>query len=237
MRHLWVPYGWLWAWACMLGTATAGEEDHRLAVQRALWASRSEMHSGPWLFFSDVYVQKENGSFTQSSGHTFMSVPARTYSHYDPSVAHSMEAFYASAQFRYRWVLNYVSPASHWLLSMGYDNGVQTPKLGISPAVFWAWLKRLTCTKTITFNFHGDSGLAAKSHSVPAWMCMTERIGVPNSRRGLIALGWRYLHSNTTNLNTNGRLIEGVCRSKPLHSQRPCLCLARPCSIPPRIEG
>lgn len=141
MHHLREQLRWLWVWACTIGAATAGEDDHRLAVQRALWALRSGTQTDPVLFFSDMYAQNENSSFTQSSGHTFMSVPAWTYSLYDPSVAHSMEAFYSSRHIRYRWVMNFVLPSSHWLLSFGHDNGVQTPKLGISPAVFFGMAK------------------------------------------------------------------------------------------------
>jgi hypothetical protein len=164
-----MQYGWLWAWACTLGTATAGELDHRLAVQHALWSARTEMHKGYLLFFSDMYVQKENGSFTQSSGQTFMSVPAWTYSHYDTSVAHSMQAFYSSAQFRYRWVLNYVSPSSHWLLSIGHDNGVQTPKLDISPAVFFGMAKAVDLHKNHYLQLSWGQWFGGKVTQRPCW--------------------------------------------------------------------
>lgn len=127
--------------------SAANEDDHRWAVNHVWETARTGVHSDPLVFFSELYLQKEAGDFTKNSGRLLLSVPAWTSSTYDTSVKHSLASFYSTRQWRTRWVINYIAPKSQWLLSLGHDTGVQTPKLSIAPAVFLGIAKHIEIHK------------------------------------------------------------------------------------------
>lgn len=125
----------------------ANEDDHRWAVTHALVSARAGSLGNPLVFFSDIYLQKETGDFTKNSGRLLLSVPAWTTSSYDANVRHSLTSFYAARHWRIRWVVNYLDPSSQWLLSLGHDNGLQSPKLSMAPALFLGIAKQVDIRK------------------------------------------------------------------------------------------
>ncbi|MFM7801303.1 MAG: hypothetical protein ACKO69_04010 [Limnohabitans sp.] len=126
------------------GMAWAGEFEHRWMVQRALAAVLWEGRQQPLVFFSDIYVQREIGNFTQSTGRMYLSVSDKVTSNYHSGSVYSLSGFYEAQRWRKRWVLNFLEPQSHWLVSLGHDNGVQTRKLNISPSLFLGLAKAMT---------------------------------------------------------------------------------------------
>jgi len=58
----------------------ASEDEHRQTVQRMLMMARADPMLVRYPVLSDLYLMKEHGSFTQSSGRSFLSVPDTAYS-------------------------------------------------------------------------------------------------------------------------------------------------------------
>jgi len=132
--------------ACVIN-AQAGDDEHRDTIGRVLLASAEAGFNVQFPFVSQLYMQREQGLFTLSSGQNLLSVPAVVASGYDASIAHDLSDFYTAKNLRQRWVMNYLEPASHWLVSFGYDSGTQADKLSIESSVFLGAAKNLDLAK------------------------------------------------------------------------------------------
>ena len=117
-------------------SAHASDEEHRDTISRVLMASSQSGANLAYPFITQLYLQREQGQFTLSSGQSLMSVSSTVASGYDSAIAHQIGDFYQANNLRQRWVLNYFEPASRWLLSFGVDSGTQADKLSIAPSLF-----------------------------------------------------------------------------------------------------
>jgi len=120
----------------LTANAYAGDEEQRDMVQRILTAARDAQFKMDYPFITQMYVQREQGNFTLSSGRGLLSVNDTVVSAYDQDIAHNISDFYKTKNTRQRWVLNYLETDTRWLLSFGYDSGAQADKLSIQPSVF-----------------------------------------------------------------------------------------------------
>ena len=127
--------------------AHASDDEHRATLQRLMMATSPGSDDLRYPFISQMYLQREQGVFTLSSGQNLISVPNVVNSAYDSSVTHQIGDFYQPKEVRQRWVVNYLLPASHWLVSFGYDSGLQADKLSIQPSVFLGAAKNMTLTQ------------------------------------------------------------------------------------------
>jgi len=143
---------WMLGWLLHHPIALAGEEEHRQAVQRLLLVARADSTMLRYPVLSDFYAGKEHGSFTQSSGRSFFSVPDVAYSVYDASISHRLVKFYTPRTARLRWILNYMEPRTQWLLSVGHDSGMQADKLTISKSSFFGLAKTFDISPTQILN-------------------------------------------------------------------------------------
>lgn len=132
--------------ACVYN-AQAGDEEHRDTIGRVLLASAQADFNVQFPFITQLYVQREQGLFTLSSGQNLLSVLSVVASGYDTSIAHDLSDFYTAKNLRQRWVLNYLEPASRWLVSFGYDSGMQADKLSIESSVFLGVAKNVELAK------------------------------------------------------------------------------------------
>ena len=151
--------------------ALAGEEEHRHTVQRLLLVAHADPTVLRYPVLSDLYAGKEHGSFTQSSGRSFLSVPDVAYSAYDASISHHIAKFYTPRTARLRWVLNYMEPRTQWLLSVGHDSGMQADKLSISQSSFLGVAKRLDISPTQILNMSWGQWFGGKVTERP---CLDE---------------------------------------------------------------
>ena len=132
--------------ACAIN-AQAGDEEHRDTVGRVLFTSAQGGFNVQFPFVTQMYLQREQGQFTLSSGQNLLFVPSMVASGYDTSIAHDLSDFYTAKNLRQRWVLNYLEPASRWLVSFGYDSGTQADKLSIESSVFLGAAKNFELAK------------------------------------------------------------------------------------------
>lgn len=116
--------------------AHAGDEDQRDMVHRLLMASRDVRFKLDYPFVTQMYVQREHGNFTLSSGRGLLSVNDTVNSAYDEAITHHISDFYKATNTRQRWVVNYLEPDTRWLWSFGYDSGANADKLSIESSVF-----------------------------------------------------------------------------------------------------
>jgi hypothetical protein len=114
----------------------ASEDEHRQAVHRLLMIARANPSFVRYPVLSDLYLMKERGNFTHSTGRSFLYVPDTAYSAYDDSVSYRLTPFYTPKNTRFRGIVNYFEPNKQWLLSLGYDSGLQADKLSVSPSTF-----------------------------------------------------------------------------------------------------
>jgi hypothetical protein len=128
-------------------SAHASDEEHRDTISRVLMASSQSGTNLLYPFITQLYVQREQGQFTLSSGQSLMSVSSSVASGYDASIAHQIGDFYQANNLRQRWVMNYLHPQTHWLISLGYDSGTQADKLSIEPSVFLGAAKNFELAK------------------------------------------------------------------------------------------
>ena len=127
--------------------AHAGDDEQRDMVQRILTAAR-DLHFKPdYPFVTQLYMQREQGSFTLSSGRSLLSVNDMASSAYDEAITHNISDFYNPRNIRQRWVVNYLYPSSRWLFSVGYDSGLQADKLSIESSVFLGLAKNMELAK------------------------------------------------------------------------------------------
>ena len=131
----------------LTANAHAGDEDQRDMVQRILFAARDAQFKMDYPFVTQMYVQREQGSFTLSSGRGLLSVNDTAVSAYDQDIAHNISDFYKAENTRQRWVLNYLEPDTRWLLSFGYDSGAKADKLSIEQSVFLGLAKNFELSR------------------------------------------------------------------------------------------
>lgn len=168
---------------CVLLLSThvvASEDEHRQTVLRLLMMARAEPALVRYPVLSDVYFMKENGSFTQSSGRSFLSVPRTAYSAYDASVAYPLTPFYTPKKTRYRWITNYVEPFSQWLISFGYDSGLQADKLSVAPSTFLGLAKTFEIDKTNTMSVSWGQWFGGKVTERPCLDSYDRQYWCPN---------------------------------------------------------
>ena len=127
--------------------ALAGDEEQRDMVQRILMAARDVHFKMDYPFVTQMYVQREQGSFTLSSGRGLLAINGMATSAYDQAIAHNISDFYNAANTRQRWVLNYLAPETRWLFSFGYDSGSQADKLSIESSVFLGLAKNFELSR------------------------------------------------------------------------------------------
>ena len=137
----------LYSLLALTANAHAGDEEQRDLVQRLLTAARDVQFKIDYPFVTQMYVQREQGSFTLSSGRGLLSINDIASSAYDPTIAHNISDFYNAAHTRQRWVINYLEPDSRWLFSLGYDSGSQTDKLTIESSLFLGAAKNFELAK------------------------------------------------------------------------------------------
>jgi hypothetical protein len=125
----------------------ASEDEHRQTVQRMLIMARADPMLVRYPVLSDLYLMKEHGSFTQSSGRRLLSVPDTAYSPSDQSISYPMTPFYTPRNNRLRWIVNYLEPRTQWLLSFGHDSGLQADKLTVAHSTFIGLAKNLKIDK------------------------------------------------------------------------------------------
>lgn len=131
----------------LTANAHAGDEEQRDMVQRLLTAAQNVQFKMDYPFVTQMYVQREQGSFTLSSGRGLLSINDIASSAYDPTIAHNISDFYNATHTRQRWVINYLEPDSRWLFSLGYDSGTQADKLSIEASVFLGLAKNFELAK------------------------------------------------------------------------------------------
>jgi hypothetical protein len=131
----------------LTANAHAGDEEQRDMVQRLLTAAHDVQFKIDYPFVTQMYVQREQGSFTLSSGRGLLSINDIASSAYDQAIAHNISDFYNAANTRQRWVINYLEPDSRWLFSLGYDSGSQTDKLTIESSLFLGTAKNFELAK------------------------------------------------------------------------------------------
>jgi hypothetical protein len=131
----------------LTANAHAGDEDQRDMVQRILMASRDVHFKLDYPFVTQMYVQREQGNFTLSSGRGLLSVNDTATSAYDEAITHNISDFYKATNTRQRWVLNYLEPDTRWLFSFGYDSGTQADKLSIEQSVFLGLAKNFELSR------------------------------------------------------------------------------------------
>jgi hypothetical protein len=165
-------------WAC---NGQAAEDTQRWMVERALVAMQEPVaSSAPLWFFSDVYWVREQGGFSLPNGSYFLNVPDTVASAYHPEVLYPMASRYSAASPRLRWVFHVQWFNQPSLVSLGFDSGVQTEKLRLSPAVWlgmghrWDW-----DTKTSLF-LVGGRWFGGKLTEEPCWDTYERAYWCPN---------------------------------------------------------
>jgi len=131
----------------LTANAYSGDEEQRDMVQRILFAARDAQFKMDYPFVTEMYVQREQGSFTLSSGRGLLSVNETATSAYDDTITYNISDFYKTANTRHRWVLNYLEPDTRWLLSFGYDSGAKADKLSIEQSVFLGLAKNFELSR------------------------------------------------------------------------------------------
>ena len=125
--------------------AHAGEDTQRWMVERALWAMQQPDSSAPIWFLSDFYWVREQGDFSLPNGQFFLNVPDTVSSAYHPEVRYPMASRYKAAWPRLRGVFHVQWFHRPSLLTLGFDSGVETQKMRLSPAFLlgvghrWDW--------------------------------------------------------------------------------------------------
>ena len=158
----------------------ASEDEHRQTVQRLLMMARAEPALVRYPVLSDLYLMKENGNFTQSTGRSFLSVPRTAYSAYDDSIAYPLTPFYTPKNTRYRWIANYMEPFTQWLISFGYDSGMQADKLSVAPSTFIGLAKTIEIDKANSLSVSWGQWFGGKVTERPCLDAYDRQYWCPN---------------------------------------------------------
>jgi hypothetical protein len=160
--------------------ALAGDEEQRDMVQRILMAARDVHFNMDYPFVTQMYVQREQGSFTLSSGRGLLAINGMATSAYDQAIAHNISDFYNAANTRQRWVLNYLAPETRWLFSFGYDSGSQADKLSIESSVFLGLAKNFELSRNHNLLFSWGQWFGGKVTERPCLDAYDREYWCPN---------------------------------------------------------
>jgi len=160
--------------------ALAGDEEQRDMVQRILMAARDVHFNMDYPFVTQMYVQREQGSFTLSSGRGLLAINGMATSAYDQAIAHNISDFYNAANTRQRWVLNYLAPETRWLFSFGYDSGSQADKLSIESSVFLGLAKNYELSRNHNLLFSWGQWFGGKVTERPCLDAYDREYWCPN---------------------------------------------------------
>jgi hypothetical protein len=150
-------------------------------VERALVAMQEPFNSSaPLWFFSDVYWAHEQGGFTLPSGDYFLRVPAVVFSAYHPDARYPMASRYNAIEPRLRGVINVQWFNQPTLVSLGFDSGVQTEKLRLSPALFLGMGHRLDWDAKTSVLLVGGRWFGGKLTEEPCWDAYERAYWCPN---------------------------------------------------------
>jgi hypothetical protein len=158
----------------------AGDEEQRDMVQRILMAARDVHFNMDYPFVTQMYVQREQGSFTLSSGRGLLAINGMATSAYDQAIAHNISDFYNAANTRQRWVLNYLAPETRWLFSFGYDSGSQADKLSIESSVFLGLAKNFELSRNHNLLFSWGQWFGGKVTERPCLDAYDREYWCPN---------------------------------------------------------
>ncbi len=122
--------------AVFVNYSLANDLDHRRVIQNAMMVAVQDPAKIDFPFISTLYVVKENGRFTRSSGWHLIDVKPIAYSAYDPNVSYDVSRFYQSVNTRIRFISNYQLPKTGVFLSYGYDTGTKAEKIEITKSFF-----------------------------------------------------------------------------------------------------
>jgi hypothetical protein len=161
-------------------SAHASDEDHRDTISRVLMASSQFGTNWPYPFITQLYLQREQGHFTLSSGQSLIAVPATVASGYDASISYPISDFYRANKLRQRWVMNYLEPGSGWLVSLGYDSGTQANKLSIAPSLFGGAAKNFVLAKNHFLLFSWGQWFGGKVTERPCLDAYNREYWCPN---------------------------------------------------------
>lgn len=160
--------------------ALAGDEEQRDMVQRILMAARDVHFNMDYPFVTQMYVQREQGSFTLSSGRGLLAINGMATSAYDQAIAHNISDFYNAANTRQRWLLNYLAPETRWLFSFGYDSGSQADKLSIESSVFLGLAKNFELSRNHNLLFSWGQWFGGKVTERPCLDAYDREYWCPN---------------------------------------------------------
>lgn len=116
--------------------ALANDLEHKNAIINILSFQAEHGNFINFPFISTLSRNRENGSFSKSSGQIFFTIGSEVTSAYDNTVKYNVSDFYKSANYRNRFIINVPEPITKSYISIGYDSGSQAEKLQIGKSYY-----------------------------------------------------------------------------------------------------